>query len=259
MWGDKSGMSYITDDAKRNRDVRTAYADLARAQKPPYGTPAYSRFVNRPFGRALAAVAASIGLTPNQVSVLSAACSFSAIAVLASASPSPAGALTVTVLLVLGYSLDSADGQVARLLGIRSRFGEWLDHMIDCVKMSALHLAVLVQLIRFSDAPEWVIAIPMIYLVADNTSFFGMMLVDQMRRAVGETTTKQSGSLSLTWSLAILPSDYGALCIVFLALPWTGVFVLLYGLFCAGAVLLLAAAFWRWGSQLRTLDREVGP
>jgi hypothetical protein len=132
-------MPYSTDDAKRNRAVRTAYADLARAQKPPYGTPAYSRFVNRPFGRALAAVAASIGLTPNQVSVLSAACSFSAIAVLATVSPSPPMALLVSGLLALGYALDSADGQVARLLGVQSRFGEWLDHMIDAAKSITLH------------------------------------------------------------------------------------------------------------------------
>jgi phosphatidylglycerophosphate synthase len=246
-------MSYISD-ATFSRDVRSAYAELAGAQKPPFGTPAYSRFVNRPFGRALAAIASSAGLTPNHVSMLSAACSFSAIGVLASVSPSPAVALTVAALLILGYSLDSADGQVARLLGLRSRFGEWLDHMIDCVKMSALHLAVLVQLIRFSDAPLWMISIPMIYLVADNTSFFGMILVDQLRRAAGDTSTKASGSLSVVRALAILPSDYGALCLVFLALPATGLFLGLYGAFCLGAILLLGAALWRWGKQLKALD-----
>jgi phosphatidylglycerophosphate synthase len=250
-------MSHITDDAKRKRDVREAYADLARAQKPAYGTPAYSRFVNRPFGRALAAGATSLGLTPNQVSLLSAACSFGAMAVLASVPPGPAMALTVSGLLALGYALDSADGQVARLLGLRSRFGEWLDHMIDSAKTSTLHLAVLVQLARFTDLETSVLILPMAYLVADNVLFFGMTLVDQLRRAAGDTSTKTGGSLSVGRSLAILPSDYGALCLVFLALPWTRLFVTLYGLFCVGAILLLAAALYRWGNQLSALDRRA--
>lgn len=250
-------MSYIGDDVNRKRDARVAYANLARAQKPSYGTPAYSRFINRPFGRALAAVAASVGLSPNQVSMLSASCSFIAIAVLASLPPSLVMALTVSGLLVLGYAFDSADGQVARLLGLRSRFGEWLDHMIDSAKTSTLHLAVLVQLARFTDVEVSVLILPMAYLVADNVLFFGMILVDQLRRGAGDTSTKTSGSLSVSRSLAILPSDYGALCLVFLALPWTRLFVTLYGLFCLGAILLLAAALYRWGTQLSALDRRA--
>lgn len=112
--------------------VPAALAALRAAQKPPHGTPAYSRFVNRPLGRRLAAQAVSLGLTPNAVSGLSALCSFAAIGLVVTVRPTIAVAVLVAALLALGYALDSADGQVARLTRLGSPFGEWLDHMIDC-------------------------------------------------------------------------------------------------------------------------------
>ena len=42
---------------------------------------------------------------------------------------------TAYVLLVLGYMLDSCDGQLARVSGKTSKFGEWLDHSLDIVKI----------------------------------------------------------------------------------------------------------------------------
>lgn len=247
----------LTDDTGVRSDVRSAYTELAQAQKPAFGTPAYSRFVNRPAGRWLAAGAATAGLGPNQVSALSALCSFGAIAVLALVPASPLVGILVSALLVLGYALDSADGQVARLRGIRSRFGEWLDHMIDCAKTSALHLAVLVHLYRFTDLEAGWLVVPMVYVVAANVLFFGMILVDQLRRLAGETSTKTGGSLSVARSLAILPSDYGALCLVFVTLAWTPVFLGLYSVFALGAVLLLGAALVKWTRELRAADRRA--
>jgi phosphatidylglycerophosphate synthase len=47
----------------------------------------------------------------------------------------------ITVVLVLGYALDAADGQLARLRGGGSSLGEWLDHMIDSAKVVGPHLA----------------------------------------------------------------------------------------------------------------------
>jgi phosphatidylglycerophosphate synthase len=250
-------MSFVNDSTGLRWDARSAYAELSRAQKPAFGTPAYSRFVNRPAGRWLAAAACAAGLSPNQVSALSALCSFGAIAALLAFPGSPALAVVVTGLLVLGYALDSADGQVARLLRIRSRFGEWLDHMIDCAKTSTLHLAVLVHLYRFTDLDVRWLLVPMVYLVAANILFFGMILVDQLRRSVGDTSTKTGGSLSVARSLAILPSDYGALCLVFLSLAWTPLFLGLYSVFALGAVLLLGAALAKWVRELRAADNRV--
>ena len=53
--------------------VRVALERLKAAQKPAAGTPLYSRIVNRPVGRVFAAVAATCGLGPNAVSLVSSA------------------------------------------------------------------------------------------------------------------------------------------------------------------------------------------
>ena len=57
-------------------------------------------------------------------------------------------------LLVVGYAFDAADGQLARLRGGGIIAGEWLDHMVDAIKVASLHLAVLVGLYRFDAVPD---------------------------------------------------------------------------------------------------------
>ena len=91
--------------------------DLATAQKSNRNAPAYSRWVNRPLGRIFAATAFKLGLTPNQVTAISAVFTFAGIGVLATGTPSWWLGVLVAALLVLGYALDSADGQLARLRG----------------------------------------------------------------------------------------------------------------------------------------------
>lgn len=236
--------------------VPAALSALREAQKPPQGTPAYSRFVNRPFGRQLAARAVRYGLRPNAVSGLSALCTMTAVVLLVSVRANLVVSLLVAALLVIGYALDSADGQVARLTGLGSSFGEWVDHMIDCAKASALHLAVAIYLFRFGDvSPAWLL-LPLAYCLVDTVLFFGMVLTDQLRRAHGQDLRSRHGSLSLTRSLMLLPTDFGALALVFVALPWTPVFLALYALMFTGNTLLLLAALVRWSRQLRALDQR---
>src|SRR6185436_886779 len=108
-----------------------------------------SRFVNRKIGRVLAAGSYQLGLTPNAVTGISALFSAAAIAIIACLSPSVGVGVLVAVLLLLGYAFDSADGQLARLRGGGSPAGEWLDHVVDSIKVVALHLAVLIGWFRF--------------------------------------------------------------------------------------------------------------
>jgi hypothetical protein len=65
-----------------------AYQRLRNAQKRTPGAPAYSLYVNRPLGRVLAAGAYQLGLTPNQVTYLSALFSLAGIVLLAVSRPS---------------------------------------------------------------------------------------------------------------------------------------------------------------------------
>lgn len=244
-----------TNTSRDRWTVPAALTALREAQKPPQGTPAYSRFVNRPLGRQLAARAVSLGLTPNAVSGSSALCSLGAVVLLLTTSANAVIAVVIAGLLVLGYALDSADGQVARLTGLGSPFGEWVDHMIDCAKASALHLAVAVYLFRFTEVSAAWLLLPLAYCLVDTVLFFGMVLTDQLRRAHGdEYRSKGAGSLSLIRSLLVLPTDFGALSLVFLALPWTPVFLGLYALMFSGNTLLLFAALTKWSRQLRSLE-----
>lgn len=101
--------------------VGTALRELRGAQKSAKGVSLYSRFVNRPAGRYLAAVSYALGLTPNQVTLVSAAFSFAAVAAVALAAPSWGLGIAVWAALAVGFAFDSADGQLARLRGAAAR------------------------------------------------------------------------------------------------------------------------------------------
>ncbi|GAB3927507.1 CDP-alcohol phosphatidyltransferase family protein [Kribbella albertanoniae] len=234
-------------------------AQLSRAQKPSAGTPAYSRFVNRRIGRVFAATAFLAGRTPNQVSITSGLCSLAGIALIATVRPSFGLALAVTALLVLGYGLDSADGQLARLRGGGSPLGEWLDHMIDAVKIVLLHSAVLISFYRFDAfGNELVLLIPLAYLCLSSVLFFGLILIDQLRRGHGGAQKPNQRGDSVLKSLLIAPTDYGVLCLVFLAFGTQSLFAVLYGALLAINLLFLAAAVVKWYREMAALQPVRG-
>jgi len=236
------------------RSIGDVVAELSRAQKPSAGTPAYSRFVNRRIGRYLAAGAFLAGRTPNQVSLTSGFCSLVGIVLIATVEPSLPLALAVTALLVLGYAFDSADGQLARLRGGGSPLGEWLDHMIDCVKIALLHSAVLISLYRFDAfSNELLLLVPLAYLCVSAVMVFGLILIDQLRRRHGASTANVRGD-SVLKSLLIAPTDYGVLCLVFLTFGWPTLFTALYGALLAANLLFLLAAIAKWYKEMAALQ-----
>jgi phosphatidylglycerophosphate synthase len=232
---------------------------LAGAQKAPaVGTPAYSRFVNRRIGRYLAAGAYRLGRTPNQVTAVSAVFSLVGILLVALVEPAWWVGVLVALALALGYALDSADGQLARLRGGGSPSGEWLDHVVDCGKILTLHAAVLISFYRFGDRDAGWLLVPLAYLVVDSTAFFAMTLNDQLKR--GRVATRPVGPVvpSLRRSLLVLPTDYGVLCLVFLLLGWRTGFLAGYGLLLAANALYLVAALVKWYRVMAALGRDPG-
>ncbi|MBI5161938.1 MAG: CDP-alcohol phosphatidyltransferase family protein [Micrococcales bacterium] len=231
---------------------------LSAAQKPGRGAPPYSRWVNRPLGRVIAATAYLVDLKPNHVTALSAACTFTGIALLALVPPVPWLGLVVGVLLVLGYALDSADGQVARLRGGGSLAGEWLDHMVDVTKTCLLHVAVLVSFARFGyPGGPGTLLLPLGYLTVSVVSFFGIMLADQLKRSRGGATTagRSRGRLQ---TLVATPTDYGILCLVFLLAGWRDGFVVAYAVMLIGHSAALLAAIAKWWRDLTRMDHNGG-
>lgn len=234
---------------------------LAGAQKTTAGAPAYSRFVNRPLGRRFAAAAFLSGLTPNIVTAASAAFSFSGIAVIALVRPTAFSGILIAVLLVLGYALDAADGQLARLRGGGSSSGEWLDHIVDAAKISALHLAVLISFYRFFGlgSAEWLL-VPIAFSFVADVMFFGMILNDLLRARftarTGEPVIRQAPSTIR--SLLVIPTDYGFLCLFFAVMGATRVFLVGYSLFFVCNALFLALAVIKWFRDMHVLDAPIG-
>lgn len=220
---------------------------LGSARKSNRGAPLYSRFINRPLGRVFAALAHQAGLTPNQVTGISAGFTLTGIAVVAVVPPSAAMAAGVALLLLIGYALDSADGQLARLRGGGTPAGEWLDHVADCVKTATVHLAVLVSMYRFADVPETLLLVPLVFAAVDSVLFFGFIHTETLRRPSGPAlAVSDQGRPSFVRSVLSTPTDYGVLCVVFFTLAWPKVFLILYGGMLLGGVGYLVLALPKW-------------
>ena len=203
---------------------------LGSSQKSKASVPAYLRFVNRRLGGELAAVAFGLDLTPTQVTVLSSLSSALGIVLLAAASPGWLVGVVVALLLALGYALDSADGQLARVRGGGTKAGEWLDHVADIAKIGALHGAVVLSsLARPGETSRWWVLVPLVYLAANVTMFFGLMLRDQL--VPGRTARPSPDEPApVLKSVLLLPIDHGTLCWVFVLLGSSVAFGLAYGL-----------------------------
>ncbi|MFC9976901.1 CDP-alcohol phosphatidyltransferase family protein [Spirillospora sp. NPDC127200] len=241
-----------------DRTFGAALARLASAQKTAKGAPAYSRFVNRKLGRLLAAGSYVAGLTPNQVTGISAAFTFTGVALIALVQPAAWLGVAVCLALVVGYAFDAADGQLARLRGGGSKAGEFLDHMVDSLKISALHGAVLVSWYRFFDLDRaaWLL-VPLGFTVVAAVMFFGMILKDLLARAHRAATggpAPAAGAPSTLRSLLVIPTDYGLLCVAFLLLGFPAVFLPVYTLIFAGNLLFLLAAAVKWFREVAALD-----
>jgi phosphatidylglycerophosphate synthase len=235
---------------------RDSLRNLRAVQKPSRGAPFYSLAINRPLGRFFAAAAHQLRLTPNHVTLISAAFTFSGIVALAVLTPGVPAALLVTGALVLGYALDASDGQLARLRGGGSLAGEWLDHSIDSVKIATLHLAVLITAYRNFDVPLWWFFVPLMFTAAYVVHFFGMLLTDLLTRVrVAQTGTPAATTASSRLlSVLKLPTDYGFLCLSFLFLAVPTVFVGIYTLFALSMVVYTALVLPRWYQRMKRLE-----
>lgn len=239
--------------AEGGMSVRQAHARLETAQKGhARGAPAYSVYVNRRLGRVLAALAHARGLTPNQVTTISAAHTFAGIAMLALVPIEWWSGIVVALLLALGYAWDSADGQVARLRGGGSVAGEWLDHFVDALKIATLHLAVLVGLYRGSlDVGDAVLLIPLAFSVVSTVTFFGMILNDLLRGARGLASSHVRGGGSAIRSIVLLPTDFGVLCWMFVLWGASAVFLPAYAMLLVVNAAFLSVASVKWFREMR--------
>ncbi|GGT12697.1 CDP-alcohol phosphatidyltransferase family protein [Streptomyces purpureus] len=237
--------------------VATALSELRSAQKSAKGVSLYSRFVNRPVGRYLAAGAYAAGLTPNQVTLISAAFSFAAVAAVALGEPGWSLGLLVWLGLAVGFAFDSADGQLARLRGGGSPAGEWLDHVVDCAKITALHTAVLIAFYRHPDhfglgGDAWLL-VPLGFQLAAVVTFFGGLLTEKLKPRPAPGTP--AAAPSTLRAVALLPVDHGIFCLVFLLLGGGSLFRWGYSALGIAAALFLVAFLTKWFRELNAVPR----
>ncbi|KXC04486.1 CDP-alcohol phosphatidyltransferase family protein [Microbacterium hominis] len=234
--------------------IAHAYALLGSAQKGRgRGAPAYSLYVNRPVGRVIAAGAYTWGLSPNQVTAVSAVLTFTGVALLALVPPSTALGIGVWLLLAAGYAWDSADGQVARLRGGGSLAGEWLDHVVDAAKLVSLHVAVAIGAFRFFGLPLAWTLVPLGFAIVATVTFFAMILNDLLRARSGVPQAAEAGGSSPLRSVLGLPVDYGVWCLSFVLWGMPPVFAVVYSLLAIAAVLYLVAALPVWFRRMGQL------
>lgn len=233
---------------------------LRAAQKRRRGVPLYTLYVNRPAGRAIAA-ASPRQVTPDHLTAAGAALTYGSLVVLMFWAGTGSLAVLVGVALVLGFFLDSADGQLARLRGAGSLRGEWLDHVLDSGRIVLLHLATLWFVIRNELLPPQVaVAVCSAFVVAATLIFFGGILFDKLAESAssGARTREQSpataGPGTTLRSVLMLPLDYGLTCVAFLLLPFPSVFLVAYLVLAAAKVAACGAFMAKWYRSLSHLD-----
>lgn len=226
--------------AGRREQFRRSLVALEGAQKTPKGASLYSRYVNRPIGRRLAAAAHVARLTPNQVTLLSALFSFTGIFLILVVPPNPLVAVVIVAALLFGYALDSADGQLARLRTSGGRAGEWLDHVLDCAVKLGLHGAVLIAWYRSGVEPRLLLLAFAFQFVA-VLLFFGGTLADKLRQQKTPHGPFYGTRLVHVSEVLRLFVEHATICLAFLAWGWLDVFVVCYAfLFLAHTAFLVA-------------------
>ncbi|HLS13035.1 MAG TPA: CDP-alcohol phosphatidyltransferase family protein [Beutenbergiaceae bacterium] len=178
-------------------------------------------------------------MSPNAVSAISFAFSLAGIAILAAAPPTASTAVIATGILALGYVLDSADGQLARLTGTGSAAGEWLDHVLDAGRIPLFHIGVAVSfLLRPDSEALWQSSVALAFAVVGSMRFFAHILSDKLT-----PKNYSKDSRAPAWqSFAKLPLDVGFVYLAVLALPKVDLFSGVYtALFVVTALTTIAS------------------
>ncbi|MBG6238875.1 phosphatidylglycerophosphate synthase [Mycetocola sp. CAN_C7] len=236
---------------------QVATAELASSQKSGAGVPAYLRWVNRGLGRRAAAVAYVAGLSPNAVTLISGMLSVGGMVVLVFLPMSALSAVAAMVLFLAGYALDSADGQLARLTNRGSIAGEWLDHVVDSLRLPLVHLAIALCLWR-AGLPDWSVVVALLFLVLSSSWFFAQTLAGKLSAKAADDGSAAEGTPDWV-SFAKIPYDVGTLYVVVAALAYPPLFLVLYtGLFVVTAA-VAAASLRRKYRALLAEQRDYAP
>lgn len=204
--------------------------------------PAYLRWVNRPLGGQVAVRAAVLGVSPNQLTGISAVLGFAGVVSIV-VLPSPRAGLVGALLLLVGYVFDSADGQLARIQRRGGPAGEWLDHVVDGVRAPLVHAALVVQLATHAGV-RWLPIVALLFMVLVSSWFLSQLLAEKLLPKQPQSTTARSGTFE---SFVKQPQDpsttYIVIALLGLPLLFTVAYVLLFAWLSLGFVLSLSRKY----------------
>ncbi len=165
---------------------------------------AWNTYVARPMAALLVYALRPTPLTPNQVTFLGGAVFVLAAAVLA-LWPGAVGFLVAALIVHLSYLFDCADGQLARIKGMTSEVGAYLDFLIDELKALLLVAALTIRMWFVDGEVYWLfLGMGALFLVATATS-----LTNFVRRP--EYAGRQIGPGESAKKTAMPPSLVGKL------------------------------------------------
>jgi phosphatidylglycerophosphate synthase len=174
-----------------------AEVDDYRRRHTRSGALVYTWNVNYRIGAWLARAVQHRRVTPNQLSLLGMAASVAGAVAAAIGGwdrledVSPVQAVLVTVAWQLAYSLDCADGLLARARGTANPFGAWLDQCADFVSHVAVSTALVVVVARSIGASSPAMALTAGLVVGAN--LFMLFATSQYNSLLGPASTAGNG------------------------------------------------------------------
>lgn len=199
-------------------------------------------------GAFFAFLASRLGMTPNMLTVLSGVLVIVAVELMLSVGIGHwASAIGVFSLMVISYALDCADGQLARATGQCSKFGAWLDHVVDAGKIFVIHGSIgwmlLGSMREHGYSQLWCFLGMMINMAGSALYFFAwnykVMIAGQGLIARLTDESEQSRMRMLQFSQQF--TDYGWFPLLFILLFDPQKFALAYFLYGAGTFVIFMA------------------
>lgn len=256
----RAGCVVNEDAVQRSIPLSALLASMASAQKKRHGASLYLLWVNRPLGRLLAAIAYKRNLTPSAVTLAGGVITYAACGVIAINGESQLWAIVAAIALMIGYALDSADGQLARISGKTSLSGEFLDRCIDMGKFVLLHASIVAVLLRSDEVSGPLVGLAGTVFLASLVvqSFASILRTELSKRKPSDVLRSNASEYGLKdrfKSVFYLGKEYGTVCVFVAFLPlsvpfFTGYVIL--ALITLGTALLFVV---KWHGELLALDQ----
>lgn len=232
--------------------IKNNYSILGRYQKSGPGTPAYTRYVNRFFGRVLTALVSIFNISPNSVTLISGIITYSAFILLLIIDLTIVYSIGFVFLLIVGYALDSVDGQLSRLKKQGSNFGEWFDHTLDAIKIPLGHATAILLIVTSLEVNEYYLIYFLVILSVSGGVFLSGILKSKLIKTDSNKTNQNNDSFIK--SILMLPVDYGTFMLLFIFAFDISLFLVAYLIWSLFYIVISMMILYKSGIQLKKYD-----